>query len=144
MTNPETKEQEEDYCGDKYYRFTLIDGKELRVYGSKWGIKLWNHMKEQPWKEKMREEFEERFRPIDFCHTGEGKMPYVEAVIREIEDYWLSRFDTLMESKVRELQKLVYESDMKPHFPGGATHFAKVGRREAYEMAVKILRGQSE
>ncbi len=36
---------------------------------------------------EWEEEFDERFRPIDFCNTGDDKMTYVEQTRNELKDF---------------------------------------------------------
>ncbi len=50
-------------------------------------------------KEKL-ELFREKFRPIDFCHTGENKMQYVEYVRDDMELFLSQTVKELLEEMV--------------------------------------------
>lgn len=51
-----TPTTEKDESGDKFFKFDLADGGELRVYGEKWAIK-----RENPPKTDWEEKFDEKF-----------------------------------------------------------------------------------
>ena len=53
-------------------------------------------MTTQPWEI----EFDEKFRPVDFCNTGEHKMVYVEQTRDDIQAHILSSTIKLLQSQI--------------------------------------------
>lgn len=56
----------------------------------------------------MEERFDEKFKPIDFCNSGENKMSYVEQTIYEIKQFIHSEI-----SHAREEEKRAWLSGLR-------------------------------
>lgn len=59
--------------------------------------------------EKEVEEFDERFRPIDFCNVGENKMTYVEYTRKDIKELIVRSLTSTINDTVLQMEEMVNE-----------------------------------
>lgn len=70
------------------------------------------------------ERFDEKFRPIDFCHTGDNKMDYVEYVRNDIKEFHHSELDlavkeALERQRVEDMKYMEHYTSCLCNFDAG-------------------------